>query len=505
MRTPRQRTGLLAVLLSCAMLLGGCGFSVYSLPLPGGADTGKNPLTVTASFDNVLDLVPQSTVKKDDVDVGKITQVELVKEQGVSVARVTMQIRRDAKLPDDTVARIGQTSLLGEKYVELDEPQGGGSGVPMADEGHIPLSRTGRNPEVEEVLGALSLILNGGGVAQLKTISTELNNALGGREDSARSVLHQVNTLVTNLDRNKGAIVTALRKVTNLSREVRRQRGTINATLDELPSALDSIDKQRQDLKKMLRALSKLSSTGVRVIRASKASTVKVIRDLQPILYQLGLAGDDFVESMNTLLTYPFVDAAVGYSPEVARNLHMGDYVNLDIKLRLNLADTPIPVDCTTLSQLADQNLTQGQLENLLDGTGANQLCDGVIDALNECKTVLNGDLQDLPAKCQGIPEALLKGLGEIVGKAPGVIEDLLGSLPGGRSAGGGSGGGSSGGGTGGLLDGVGGLLNRAPVGGPNPDGTYDVPVKDLSTEYDKDLMSLMLPGLGAEVQEGRQ
>ena len=39
------------------------------------------------------------------------------------------------------------------------------------------------------MLGALSLLLNGGGVAQLKTITTELNNALEGREDSAKSVL----------------------------------------------------------------------------------------------------------------------------------------------------------------------------------------------------------------------------------------------------------------------------------------------------------------------------
>ena len=34
------------------------------------------------------------------------------------------------------------------------------------------------------MLGALSLLLNGGGVAQLKTITSELNNALEGREGS---------------------------------------------------------------------------------------------------------------------------------------------------------------------------------------------------------------------------------------------------------------------------------------------------------------------------------
>ena len=56
------------------------------------------------------------------------------------------------------------------------------------------MDRTGQNPEVEEVLGALSLLLNGGGVGQLQTITRELNKTLHGREGDARSVLHQIRT-----------------------------------------------------------------------------------------------------------------------------------------------------------------------------------------------------------------------------------------------------------------------------------------------------------------------
>ena len=57
---------------------------------------------------------------------------------------------------------------------------------------HLRSTRPGRNPEVEEVLGALSLVLNGGGVAQLKTIASEVNKALDGREGATRSVLEQI-------------------------------------------------------------------------------------------------------------------------------------------------------------------------------------------------------------------------------------------------------------------------------------------------------------------------
>ena len=147
-----------------ALALSGCDFSVYSLPLPGGADLGDHPYKVRIQFRDVLDLVPQSAVKVDDVTVGR---VDTIRTQGYH-AEVTVLIRRSVKLPDDAEATIRQTSLLGEKFVSLAPPAGGGTGNGRLSDGdEIPLDRSGRNPEVEEVLGAHSLLLNGGGVAQL--------------------------------------------------------------------------------------------------------------------------------------------------------------------------------------------------------------------------------------------------------------------------------------------------------------------------------------------------
>ena len=44
-------------------------------------------------------------------------------------------------------------------------------------------------------------------------------------------------------------------------------------------------------------------------------------------------------------MTYPFVDEAIGRDPQVARNLHMGDYTNLSVNLDIDLADLNLPVD----------------------------------------------------------------------------------------------------------------------------------------------------------------
>src|SRR3954454_12063451 len=159
-----------------------------------------------------------------------------------------MQLRNDTKLPDNAVATIQQTSLLGEKFVDLAAPTSGASTNPLRSGDVIPMSHTGQNPEVEQVLGALSLLLNGGGVGQLQTITRELNKTLHGREGEARSVLHQIEAFSGQLDRHKQDIVRALDALDRLSTSLRHQRDTIDATLDELPGALRSINSQRHDL-----------------------------------------------------------------------------------------------------------------------------------------------------------------------------------------------------------------------------------------------------------------
>ena len=156
---------------------------------------------------------------------------------------------------------------------------------------------------------------------------------------------------MTQLDDNKADIVTAIESVNRLAKSVREQQGSIDAALEELPSALTSLDQQRGDLVKMLRALDHLSAVGVRVINASKDGTIESLRQLNPVLTELANSGDDFVKSFNVFLTYPFVDEVVGRDPQVARNLHMGDYTNLSIELDIDLSGgiTGIPTGLPTL------------------------------------------------------------------------------------------------------------------------------------------------------------
>lgn len=321
--------------LAAATLASGCGFTgLQDLPLPGGADLGDHPYTVRARFANVLNLVPQSAVKVNDVAVGRVTGVALPADGWTAV--VTMRVNGDVRLPADARANVRQSSLLGEKFVELSAPpEGGAAAARLADGAVIPLSRTGRNPEVEEVFGALSMLLNGGGIAQIRTITTELNRALDGNEPEIRSLLHQAERLVGALDANRRGIIDALDGLNRLSAALRARDEQIDVALTDLEPGLRVLEEQRGALVQMLASLDELAQVTVTTVNRSKEDLIADLEALEPTLRKLSDASTDLPNALEVLLTYPFTDAVL---PAIK-----GDYLNVYLTVTATPGTTIVP------------------------------------------------------------------------------------------------------------------------------------------------------------------
>ncbi|MGH3978544.1 MAG: MCE family protein [Pseudonocardiaceae bacterium] len=308
----------------------GCGvFSggLASVPLPGGADVGDDPYRVTVQFTDVVDLVPQSLVKVNDVAVGSVRDIAV--EPDTWNARVTLELHGEVELPANAQARVRTTSLLGEKFVELSvprtvPPQGRLSGGDL-----IPLSRTSRATEVEEVLGALSLLLNGGGVEQIRTIAGELNAALAGNEPEIRALLSDLDRLVSGLDERKTEITRALDGLNRLGATLSAQRGQLATALEDLGPGLAVLADQRTQLVGMLQSLDRLSAVGVDVVNRSRDDVLADLRLLRPTLQQLAAAGEDLPNALQLIATYPFTDGAVQGM--------QGDYANLYVRADLDV------------------------------------------------------------------------------------------------------------------------------------------------------------------------
>lgn len=326
----KRPIALAAAGMVTALTLTGCSFGgIYDIPLPGGASLGDHPYTVKAQFRDVLDLVPQAGVKVNEVPVGRVESVALTPD-GWN-AEVTMSLDGDVHLPANALANIRQSSLLGEKYVELTSPGTDLAKGTLAQNAMIPLARTNRSVEAEEVLGALSMLLNGGGVDQIDTIAKELDTATSGREADIRNLLSGADKLVSTLDAQSSDITRALDGLNRLSSTLNGQKDQLVRAVDNLGPGLGVLEQQRGQLVTMLQALRNLSGVTVDTINKSQADIVADLRALMPTLQKLGQAGANLPKSLELLLTYPFTDAAVPGAK--------GDYFNLYADIDLDLKD----------------------------------------------------------------------------------------------------------------------------------------------------------------------
>ncbi|WP_134666815.1 MULTISPECIES: MCE family protein [unclassified Amycolatopsis] len=309
-----------AAVLTLVLVTTGCGtgVSVYDLPLPGGAALGDHPIHVTASFADVLDLVPQSGVKVNDVPVGQVTKVRLAPDGHSAI--VDLVLNGDVDLPANAVARLRQASILGEKFVELAPPPDATPTGRLVDRAVIPLDRSTLTPQIEEVFGALSLLLNGGGVAQVQNISHQLNAALGGKETAARSLLSSLDTLVKGLDEQRGEITRAIESVNRLAETLNAHTDQIATTLNGLTPGISVLNQQREALVGMLKSLDGLTSVAVTTVNRSKDDLVADLQALAPLLRRLADSGDKLPKAMEMIFTFPFPDATL--------DAIRGDYLN---------------------------------------------------------------------------------------------------------------------------------------------------------------------------------
>ena len=326
-RTARRMPGIAAAAAVTAVCVAGCssgGFNgIYSIPLPGGASLGSHPYQVTAEFSNVSDLVPQSAVRVNDVAVGRVSKIYLPPHSWV--AHVTLLVNGSVKLPANAVAQVTQSSLLGEQYIALSRPPGIPAVGQLRNGAVIPLSSTTSNATVEEVFGALSLLLNDGGLAQFHTITVQLNAALSGNEPQIRSLLGELKTLISNLSAHRQDIVSALDGLNSLSATLAARDGQISHVLKRLTPGLQVLADQRAQLVTMLNALHNLTGVAVHTINPSQAAFAANLRALAPTLRELANAGNNLPLALQVLLTYPFTD-------QVLKDIK-GDYLNAYLSL----------------------------------------------------------------------------------------------------------------------------------------------------------------------------
>jgi phospholipid/cholesterol/gamma-HCH transport system substrate-binding protein len=318
----RCGAALLIALLMAA--LSGCGairgfHGANSLPLPGRVGVGPGSYTVQAQLPDVQNLKENSRVQFNDVLIGNVAKVE---RQGWH-ALVTMTIEPNVDLPANATATIGQTSLLGSLHVELAAPPGVAPKGKLQAGSVIPLSSTSGYPTTEQTLGALSLVLNGGGLGQVQDITSTLSTAFAGREQDLRSLIGQLDKFTTYLNDQKDDIVAALESLNNLVGQVADQKPALDKALKTIPDAITVLKNERSKIADALGDFgTNFGADAADVLEQTRENLVKELGDIGPVEQSLANSGLALTRGLD-YLTVPLFS-----KPPLAKWMR-GDYGNL--------------------------------------------------------------------------------------------------------------------------------------------------------------------------------
>lgn len=332
-------------LVVIALAATGCQWQgLNSLPLPGTAGRGQGSFEVKAEIPDLTNIDRNARVRVGDVTVGSVTDIEL---QGWH-AVVTMRLDGDVELPANAVATVGQTSLLGSLHIELAPPLGVAPRGRLTSGAVLPLSSGGSYPTTEQTLSAVSLVINGGGLSQLKDITDAASAAFadnGG--DNLRRLLEQLNTFSARLNDQTDDIVGAAEGINDLAGQLAAQRPVIDQALQTIPGAAEAIAGERDRLTEALEKTGQLAALTNATIGPTKDSLAQQLNDLAPVLKALADAGPALTRSLDFLATFP-------YSRVSLRKMNRGDYLNLTL------------IEDLTLSRLDGSLLTGTRFEGQL-------------------------------------------------------------------------------------------------------------------------------------------
>jgi phospholipid/cholesterol/gamma-HCH transport system substrate-binding protein len=262
-------------------------------------------------------------VQQSDAKVGSVESIKLITRDGQWLARVTMRLRSDTQTPQGLRAVVRSTSLLGEKFVDLQVPPNPGPELPNG--AVIPPTDTGKAPELEDVLRQLGAILASGSLEDLGTLINATAMIVENRQADIGRTLDGTAKLVAALRSQKDAIASALSDLNGAAATLSGGSKTISHALSTSADALGIVAAQRDQLDQLVVQLDRLGKPLADLTRTHSADVDAQVKDLNRIVPELYAARDTLSKAVAKLP--PFTKLFARAIP--------GDYIQLDIQIDL--------------------------------------------------------------------------------------------------------------------------------------------------------------------------
>ena len=303
-----------AIALAGMLVVGACSVRTAGSP--------KGDVELSVVFEDVGNLVVGHSVQISDVAVGTVTGVELDGYEAV----VTLSLEDGTNVPVETEAVLGQTSLLGEPYVELRPPAAEqASGEMLASGAVIENSRKQADFEIVteravEFLGAIT-------AEDLNTLVTTGVEGFGGRGDELNGLLADLSTVVVDFDEQKDRIVRTIDGFARMAADLADGEEQVVGLVDDLSEASATLARNRD---RMINALGSIRDfaqvSNDQVLTPHAAELTRMIRELDPITATLARQRPT-IEALLVSVNQFLIKIDANVSPQAGRTGAQAQYI----------------------------------------------------------------------------------------------------------------------------------------------------------------------------------
>ena len=270
---------------------------------------------IIGKFDQVGDLVENANVQSSDVEIGTVSTIELDGWE----AKVTMCIDEGEQVPEDTELVIRSTSLLGEKFVDV---QAQSEGPPYLSDGSIVgVDQTSKATELEEVFAKLAAVLGTGNLEQINRFTAAQADILRDRAPELREVLSRLRQFTDTLNRRRVDIASSIDSLDSVARTVVDDSQVLERFLESFAGSSRVLENQKEELTRLLVALDRFTNVSVQLLNSTEQGLDAQFRDLRPFLRTAVANSGNLRETLQTLATFS------EWFPETMP----GDYLQLDV------------------------------------------------------------------------------------------------------------------------------------------------------------------------------
>jgi len=234
---------------------------------------------VHAHFTDATGILNGDAVKIGGVDVGKVVSFEVTGGEAV----VTMEIRSEANLPSNVIAEIKFRNLLGQRIVNLTEPEVPSS-EPLQGGDDIPIENTRPSLDLSVVFNNLRPLIQSTNPEEINLVSRAILEVFEGREGHVAQILGNVGEVTQELADGDQRLARLITNLNDLTEVLNGQSNSIRGGINRFGELMESLSQTTPTIERVVSQLNSASGRFGGILARNRSNLDQELSDLNTIL-----------------------------------------------------------------------------------------------------------------------------------------------------------------------------------------------------------------------------